>query len=436
MGMQLAAWGGLCLVFAVLMRNRPLVCVVFVLSLWFLVPAVGSPLITGQLSGPVSFHAATWLIVAVAAVQLVHKTDTFLGVIARHFLLFLVLGVVVCAAILATKTGAGGSGLVILVDQVIAPVLFFAVIVSVGSVDPGLNLKLRRTLLVLASVVSLVALAQWLTKSVLFYEQGFARQYWFNPDDNRWMGTLDQPLALSFVLSAIAPLLVGLRNAWLQLSLLVLFAVGVLVSQSRVGILVFAVITVYVVVRSRTRFVLKAFMMLALGAAGYLIFASSLVAGIQSRFADDTGSTAARQAAIGFFVDSWRQYLLAGDGISSSYQVGQAAGLGTSLESSILMYAIDIGIFFALLYFGAMGVIVLRAIWIQRAPGLVLAGILVVLIPQTYSALATRSVAGILVWTILAMVVVATDDAARKPIRPARAEYVWNSSPVDPVGSL
>ena len=46
--MQLAAWVILCGGFALSFRSRPAVSLVAILTLWFLVPTVGSPLITGQ----------------------------------------------------------------------------------------------------------------------------------------------------------------------------------------------------------------------------------------------------------------------------------------------------------------------------------------------------------------------------------------------------
>ena len=57
--MQLALWIGLCLAASFLFRTRVRALLAAVLCLWILVPAVGSPLITGVTSGPLSFHAAT-----------------------------------------------------------------------------------------------------------------------------------------------------------------------------------------------------------------------------------------------------------------------------------------------------------------------------------------------------------------------------------------
>lgn len=409
---QLGAWIAICTVASVGLRRKPFVLVVVVLVLMFLVPTVGSSLITGQVNGPLSLHAATWLIFLTAGVQVLVNSEAFYKVLVREFFLFLVLSVVVVAGVLATQARGSGGGLVVLIDQVVAPVVLFAIIVSIGPGDLALVNRLRIVLLTLAALVSVVAVIQWSTHSVLFYEKGFETQYWFTTEQSRWMGTMDQPLALSFALCTVGALLAGTRRLAIQLPLLALFAMGVLTTQSRVGILTFLAVVLFVVMRSKAKFLAKAIMLSLLLVTGYLFYSSPLAAGVLGRFTDDTGSGQAREAAGRFFLETWPQFILTGGGMTSSYRVGQTGGLGTSLESSILMYSIDVGVIFALMYFGSMVIIVLRGLTARVGGGVAIAGILAVVIPQTYSSLATRSVAGIIVWTILAMVVVATE--ARK----------------------
>lgn len=412
--LQLGLWIVVCATAAIALRRRLFVLVVAVLVLMFLVPTVGSPLITGQYGGPLSMHAATWLIFLTLLVQMFFNPTALSRVVARNIYIFLILAVVIAAAVLATREGRGG-GLVVLIDQVVAPVLLFILIVSMGPADPALFKKLRTVMLVLVAIVSVIALVQWSTHSAVFYEKGFATQYWFTPKQSRWMGTFDQPLALSFALCTLGALLIGIKRLAIQLPLLALFAAGVLTTQSRVGILIFLAVAVLVVLRSTAKSVAKAFMLCLLLGAGYFFSTSPLAEGVLGRFVDDTGSSQAREAATRFFLQVWPQFILTGGGMTSSYRVGETAGLGTSLESSILMYSIDVGILFALLYFGTMVFIVLRGLSAQVGGGLVLAGMLAVAIPQTYSSLATRSVAGVIVWTVLAMIVVCTEARADRP---------------------
>lgn len=382
-----------------------------VLALWFLVPTVGSPLITGVPTGPMSLHAASWLILAIFAVRLLDDPEAIKAALARHFLVFLFLLLVVLAAFLASRTSATGGGMVLLMDQIVAPILFFLVLISASFEDPGIVSLLRAILLALVATACVVALVQWLTHSVLFYEQGYMTQYWFSPFTDRWMGTLDQPLALSLAILVAAPLVASIRNNWLQVLLLLLMITGVLISQSRVGLFVLAFAVMTVVIFATRRLWVRMFLLLVLGGAAWALLSTPLFAGLAQRLEDDTGSAEARALAFQYFLDHWGDYAIGGQGIGASYRVAVQGGLETSFENPLVMYSIDFGIGFAVLYFGLMLYLVLRNAPRHRFRGLSLAGFLAVLVPQTYSSLATRSAAGIIVWTVLAMVVIAGDQA-------------------------
>ncbi|MFD5277267.1 hypothetical protein ACFWIX_06855 [Pseudarthrobacter sp. NPDC058362] len=411
MTLQLALWIGLCVVGSILLRSRPRVLLAAVLTLWFLVPAVGNPVVTGEPAGPLGFHAASWLVVAVLATQLLHDPWSIAEALARHFFVFLILALVLAAAFLASRTSEEGGGMLLLVDQILAPVLYFLLLLANSVRQPGLVTILRSLLLLLVAVVCIIAVFQWLSGAPLVYSSGFQTQYWFNPDTQRWMGTLDQPLALSLVISMAAPLVSCLKRASIQALLLVLMLVGVLITQSRVGIAVVAVSVLAVAVFSQRKLWTRLLMVLLMGTAAALLTSSPLVEGLYARLADDTGSAEARGLALEYFLTRWADYAVAGQGIGSSYRVAVQAGLETSFENPILMYSIDFGILFAALYFGLMLVLVLRNAPGHGYRGLTLAGLLAVVVPQTYSSLATRSVAGIAVWTLMAMVVIAGDEA-------------------------
>lgn len=428
--MQLAAWVILCGGFALSFRNRPAVSLIAILTLWFLVPTVGSPLITGQATGPLSLHAATWLIVAAFLVQLERDPEALVDMVARHIYAFLALGLVIAAAVLTTFTRIGGGGTVLLVDQIIAPIMFFLLVLATAHRTPALVGWLRVTLLSLAAIVSTVAVAQWFSESVLFYEDGFLTQYWFNPDNRRWMGVLDQPLTLSMAMCVLAPLVAGAR-AVIQVPLLALMSTAVMVSQSRVGLVIFILVLAYLVLFSRTGPFAKVGMVLALAVAGAALLATPVAEGLLGRIEDDTGSFAARSEATVSFFASWTDYLFIGGGIGSSYGVAEESGLSTSLESSILMYSVDLGIVFAVLYFGVLLAFVVKYATRTGVRGLGLAALLAVLIPQTFSALATRSAAGILMWAVIAMLVAAGENHTRRAPQNDSAPHL--SAPLRPV---
>lgn len=410
--MQLGLWIGLCFAASFALRRRIRLLVAAVLVLWFLVPAVGSSVITGVASGPLSLHAASWLILAMFAVQLLEDPRALGRVVARHFVLFLILTLVVLVAFLASLTSEEG-GMVLLADQIVAPVLFFLILLAAADTEPDLLLLLRRLLLGLVAVACLVALVQWLSHDVLFYEEGYLTQYWFSPETSRWMGTLDQPLALSLAISVTAPLVAGLRRYTLQIGLLVLMTIGVLITQSRVGLFALAISVIAVVLFDKRRAWLKVTLLAVFAAAAAAMVASPLFSGVAARLADDTGSTQARANAMEYFLTHWSEYAVAGQGIGASYRVAVQGGLQTSFENALAMYGIDFGIVFAFLYFACMAFLVFRNAPRQHYRGLTLAGLFALVVPQTYSSLATRSAAAIIVWTVLAMIVMAGDAAVR-----------------------
>jgi hypothetical protein len=398
----LLAWIAFCGLFAVLARNRPMLGVGLATALWFLVPSIAGHLITGQADGSLSFHPASWLVLATFGIQCFYNGRRLVAVVADHIMLFLVFIVVIAVAMVNTRYSTYGGGTVILVDQIVVPLLVF-VLVLLGATARSLQ-RFRTTLIVLTAVSVIVAIVQWSLKETVFYTAEFAGTYWFDPRYDRWMGTFDQPLALSLVVCVVTPLLVGVRQWWLRVPLLALMVTGALVSQSRLGIALVLAAAVYVVIATATTPGRRALGLLVTAAAIVAAAFSPLATGVLGRLENDTGSTHARELAVSFFLSDWPDFFVVGQGISSSYRVASAAGLGTSLESSILMYAIDIGIVFAVLYFGAMLYLLIRYRSSSAVRGVQVAGLLAFIIPMTYSALATRSVAGILVWSILALV--------------------------------
>src|SRR5438034_10900729 len=100
--MQLAIWIGLCLAASVLFRTRVRVLLAAGLCLWILVPAVGSALLTGVTSGPLSVHAATWLVLSIFVIRMLHDPWSVHEALARQFFLFLSLALVLVAAFLAS----------------------------------------------------------------------------------------------------------------------------------------------------------------------------------------------------------------------------------------------------------------------------------------------------------------------------------------------
>jgi hypothetical protein len=179
-----------------------------------------------------------------------------------------------------------------------------------------------------------------------------------------------------------------------------------------------------VVVTAKVRPVAKVMAISVLGVAAYFLATSVLVQNVADRLQNDTGSSLARGAALDFFLAHVGQYFLTGGGIGSSYEIADLAGLTTSLESSILIYAVDVGVVFSLIYFGVQLVIALRSMGPSGCPGLAFAALVAVIVPQTYNALGARTIAGVLVWLILAMAASMTSQRAVDKAGPANAPPV------------
>lgn len=405
MSVQLVAWLLVSGLAAYLLRTRLLVSIIISITLWTLIPAVAGSIVTGVAKGTLSFHPATWFILITLVVQATLRPRSLTAVVAKHIFAAITLSLVVAVTILTTYiTGSGGLALV--ADQMVGPVCLFLLVIAAANDRPDVVTTLRRTLLVLAGLVSTLAVVQWIAGDILVYKSEYSTRWWFvRHDFDRWMATLDHPLTLSLFLCTIGPLLAGIRRASLQIGLAGLMFAAILITQSRSGTIGFGLVVVYLISKARTTATTK-LVLYGLAATSALTLATTALAGgVTARFEDDTGSTGARFSALGFFFDTWHQYAIVGHGFTSSYRFASQGGLITSLESSILMYSVDIGVVFALLYFGAQVFIVLRGIGNTTVEGLVLSGVVLLVLPQTYSALAAGSAVGMLLWAVLAMIV-------------------------------
>ena len=410
--MLIAIWLLACTTVAFASRNRPLVLVGLAFTIWTLVPAAASPMLVGQLPGSLAYRAGSWFIICCVSVLILAEPRELLDELARRFPTYLCLALVVLEAILVARLSPDRGGVVIVVDQVLCPVLlFFVTGAAVGSGRGSITL-IRNWIIVLAAVESAISLTQFVAGSALFYQKYYATFAWFHAaTETRWMGTTDHPLALSLLLCAALPLLAGLGRLCVQIPLAVMLAAGVLATQSRTGLVVCAFGIIYLVFASRLDVGLKYLTLVLMGVGAYFVASFALAAGVQHRIADDTGSTLARSTALQFFLSNWKEYLVTGNGISSSFQVSKFAGLQTSLESSVLMYGVGLGLIFALLYFGAQAAVVLRSMFGKAPRGAAMCGFVLLIVPQTYSALATESLAGPLLWLGLAVA------ASRQPNR-------------------
>lgn len=403
---HLAAWVLLCVLLAWIMRDRPILTICAAVVLWSVIPAIAASLLTGQSSGPLALHPATWLVLVTAGIQLLIAGPTMVGALSRHIYLTLAVGTFITGAFLTSRV-TGSGGLKLLGDQIMAPALVFWVIVAFATGRPVLLRQLRSTLIAVVAVQAALSLTQSIVDEVLLYEKYYLTFPWFKPETfERGMGTTDSPLVLSLAICVTAPLLIGLSNNWLRFGLLTLFFAGVAASQSRTGLLVMGLVVVAVVMRSRMTLIARSLCLIGLAGIGFWLLQSTLIEGVTGRFSNDSGSSAARGVALDAFFQRFNDYILTGSGPTSSYRLTNALGLQSSLESSYLMYIVDTGFVLATLYFGAQLFLLVRY---GPGPHLIrgaTAGAAIgCLLQHTFSSLAGSNLDGTLVWCLLAIVV-------------------------------
>lgn len=401
---QLAAWLVVCLALATLLRQRPVALVALAFALWTFIPAVvGVRFIGLNARTPFAFHPASWLILSCLAVQLLWNPKPLGQAIARHPYLTVVVSAFSLIA-LTTSLAEGSGGSRLLMDQIVCP--YVMAVLLIAHAQKGERDGMRNTVLCLAAAQGALSLAQSAVGSTIFYSDAYATIQWFDPDRiDRWMGTTDSPLILSVLLCAAAALTLGLRSEALRVGLLVLYMASVLVTQSRVGAIVIGGVLVLAIFRSQVSLLTRILATISLAFTTWYLATSELAGGLLGRLQNDTGSNAARERAFGYALTHWDQYLASGTGLGSSYEFARNAGLESSLESSYLMYAIDVGIIVATVYFGAQIVILLKHGYRAHPVGMALASVLVIGLQHASSALAFVNLTGSLVWIMLGCLV-------------------------------
>ena len=423
--MQFVVWLVACGAAAFMLRRSPTAIAATVLVLWVLIPGVASHVVTGiPATSSIGFHPASWFAVMAVGMLAITRPRALSFELGRHFWYYLILALVSVEVVVLTRNGEDPAGLVTVVDEVIVPILLFLVVNAALTTDDGASRTLRTTLIGVTAFECVFACVQFAAHSVIVFESSYLTQYWFHPATwSRWMGTTDHPLNLSLLICAATPFLAGMKRPGWTIPLLALFGVGTLITQSRTGTIAFVIGALYVLWRvALPRWSKVTTIGIALVSAAVVLPATALGAGILSRIANDTGSSDARASAVQFFSTQWQQYVASGDGLTAGYLVAARGGLITSFESSVVMYAVGIGILATAFYFGVQVVIVARNAWWQSrnrgllvAPGALLSGVVMLILPQTYSALASPVLAGALLWFVMALVSRPEVDAVVRP---------------------
>jgi hypothetical protein len=429
---QLVAFLLLCLAIAWLLRRKPILAVSLAILLWTLVPAIASHRVTGVSSGALASHPAAWLVLCIFLVQVLTNPWLVAYGLGRYPLTILITAVFVAGASLTSAiTASGGPRL--MMSQVVGPVLLWWLVVSAAHEDRRGLLVLRNVILASAALQCILALVQLRLGSIIFYQRDYQRLPWFDPDRfDRWMGTTDSPLVLSLMLSVAAGLAISVRSAPVRLGLLVIYLIGTLIVQARSGTAVVCLIIVYSLLRATMALWARLLTTAVLGVVAYLLLTSELVTGLAGRVGNDSGSLDARIRALRFVADTAGDYILTGRGLTASYDVARNAGLQTSLESSYLMYVVDVGLVLATLYFGLQLALLLRYGSHGYLRGATVAALVGVGLQHAFSAVAAVNLTGAIIWTALAIVVAGSVDGNRSPGQGAsqRRHVIHGTEPV------
>ena len=402
--MQLLLWTLTCLLVAVLASRQVFALCCVTLVLWCLVPGVAGHRLTGTQLSLSGVHPAAILALAVLGVSLLAVRGELQAALqARPTWLWAAGLVVVAATAMGLAADLSLASLVPVVNQLLGPLSLFFLLGGALLLRPQRAAALRRLLLVIAAVESAVALWESAAGGPLLWLADYQRQYWFTDGYARSMGTLDHPLTLSLLLSSSVFLLAPVRSWWTTVVLALLLAAGLLTTQSRVGLVVAAIGLGYLLVRSRMHVVGRLGLAVVAVSAAATAYALGAAADLLARINDDSGSSSARADAFGYFGRHWADHVWTGAGLDSSFERAAEVGLATSFESSLLMYAVDLGLVLTLFYLGWILSVALRATGAPLARGAVGAALAALLTAQTFSALSGNTAVPALLWTILVL---------------------------------
>lgn len=417
----LAAWAAVCGVVACATLSRPVRGVCLALVLWACAPAVSVVGFTGQQSGPAALHPASVLLIVLALASLTFRPTAMADAVTRRLAVFTVVAMFTTVAMATSVLAETSQGARLLLDQILAPWLAFWLITAQGPRDRSAVTWLRSTVLLVAVAQALLALAQRALGQVIVYQKYYEQLYWFKPEKaERWMGTTDSPLALALVLAVAASLGTGIRSTAARLTVLAVLTAGIVATQSRSALVAIGVILVHTVLASRSTLFSRVVSAIAIVVGSWWALSSGFVEGVLSRFSDDTGSAEARLRAWQVFQDEAPSVLFAGKGMLASYDLADDVGLGTSFESSALMYAVDVGLIITVAYFVVQFAIPLVGSAHPAVAGARLGALIGLTLAQTFSALGSSSAVGLYIWTVLALATL------RDPLRTPSPDHVYD----------
>jgi hypothetical protein len=408
--MKLTIFLMMSLVLSFALRDRARFVLAVAVALIVCVPSYATALLTdltfpGGGSGIPSLLPATWLVLAAVLVQFITRPGKILSVVRTHKTVLL-LGAVAFWMLAITVSQQGSTGLAQWLDNVVG----LSLLILLAILDDRTGPFLRRVVVALGVGEAVLALLQALTgQDFLFVAEKAAAAglQGLGPLlPYRTSGTLDHPLNLSLFLLIALGCCSAVKNAVFRTLLQVLFIAAVASSGSRAGlVLSISLVVVQALLARPGTTALRRYLpgVVTIGLAAVVLASTTVGNVLSQRLADDLGSAAFRVDAFRIIPGIVSSRWLAGSGVGSNFViVSGVTGTAYSLENPVLMYAVDVGIVATALFFGCLFALTLRRAipWAWKAVGLwALFDVL------TYSSIATRSDAPMLLAVALALVV-------------------------------
>jgi len=398
---NLALWCGLCATVAIVFRSHLYWVLAGATLLYLLLPFYASSSIIGGSVGLIpQLHPSTWLILAAALAALITSRGERTQVEGFYFWFYLGITFFLAFALVTTWWYSKSTGLKVVIDQIVAPLILFALLRREYGRDTRRILPVRNALLAGAAlnvVVSYLVVSEVIEQP---HRDLYKSIFGVFPAPDRGFGLTDQPLALAFVLMIALPVVSSLKSWSLRVLLTFIMLAGVLLTQSRLGVAVAVLAVVFLVAQAETP-LRRIGSTLTFAATIFYFYRSDLYAGVQGRFEYDSGSTLARSYGWEFALDNWQPFWWTGGGAGSVYRTVREAGANTSLESAFTIYGFDFGFVGTVLFFSFLIAAVIRARNVDLRGSRLAAGLALVVV-QTYSSISTQSAAGCVFWLAIA----------------------------------
>jgi hypothetical protein len=408
-------------------------------TLWILVPSVAAQSLTHLHWG---YHPSSLIVITAFLLRSLTGRLGTRNMSGRVRLSLFILGLVVALAVLQTIAQGGGRLSVPLVNDMLAPMLLFVLIVGAATEKSAIAYYLKITILCLACLEAGYGILQ---RGVIRgggagsipFASSYSSQYWFVYLD-RPLGTLDHPLVLGMLLASSIPLTVMITRPVLQYPIALLLFLGTLAASARVAI-IFAIIALpYLIFRPAPGWIARAWVAIPMGLGIIAISQSSLGVSAKDRlysFGESDNSTYFRLQAYSYFFRHWSEHIFTGGGVGSASMLGENGILGSSLENPMLIDVFELGLVCTLLFLVPQISAIVSGREGRRTGGVVIAAIGCFGISLTFNSTTVPSAAAPLLWTLLALCEMDRIRATNTPRGQPVAEFSARPISLDGVGT-